>query len=487
MRMPSGTVHATHEQEDEAPKTRSMPQPSSPTPHGGGTDVPASVDAVLRSRGQPLASNTRTFFEPRFGLDLGSVRVHSDNAAATATSALNARAFTVGRDIAFAPNEFRPDTPSGQRLLAHELTHVAQQTHAGTSLVQRQAVTATPEWQKQLDEILPRKVGILVDIDRMVQLTQRYTIDQLRELVALIHADHEAKKFTRDEAGVPGIFGLDETRVGTRLDVPAARLLLSRFPARRASPRKSDEKKATVFSEDVVRDAYVRFHYNALLPEDESEFAPGLPSVIRRNCIAIVHDMLPKLFSSASAVKQIRKRLATLRKESATYTMVHTGDTLARAGVSQRRTEIRFMDAAGKATNGNTEPKTLSVSAWETVMSAVGSDYGWHIFGMALMDGYHSVTLFVDNQSDGKELYWADQWEIEAGDDFKEQAGAISGFRRYEKAGFDGFIEEKTNTWWNNVHRAESKCGKAHPKNWDSACRYNATLMLWHLRRSAEP
>jgi hypothetical protein len=120
-------------------------------------------------------------------------------------------------------------------------------------------------------------------------------------------------------------------------------------------------------------------------------------------------------------------------------------------------------------------------------MSAVGSDSGWHIFGMALMDGYHSVTLFVDNQDGAKTLYWADQWEIEVGDDFKQVPGAISGFRQYEKAGFDGFIETMTNRWWNKVHSPDSKCGKSNPRNWDSACRYDATLMLWHLRKSKEP
>ena len=49
------------------------------------------------------------------------------------------------------------------------------------------------------------------------------------------------------------------------------------------------------------------------------------------------------------------------------------------------------------------------------------------------------------NQPEGKTLYWADQWRIDPGDDFFELPGAISGFRRYEKAGFDKFIETKTN------------------------------------------
>jgi hypothetical protein len=106
---------------------------------------------------------------------------------------------------------------------------------------------------------------------------------------------------------------------------------------------------------------------------------------------------------------------------------------------------------------------------------------------MALMDGYHSVTLFVDNQPEGKTLFWADQWRIDPDDNFFQLPGAISGFRQYDKAGFDKFIEKMTNQWWKGVHQPDSKCGEAKGKNWDSGCRYNATLMLWHLRKVVQP
>jgi hypothetical protein len=430
--------------------------------------------------------------EPRLGFDLGSVRVHRGDAGAAATAALNARAFTVGRDIAFAPGEFRPDTASGQRLLAHELTHVAQQTHAGTPLVQRQPKPTTEPWQTQVEDILPRKVGLLAHMHRIGQLRDRFTTDQLNELIGLIHASSEASTFTRDEAGVPGIFALQDTRIGNRLDVAAARFLLKRFPGPPAAvrpgtvpptPRKSDEKKAAVFSDDVVRDAYIRFHYNAILPGKDDPVPADLPSEIRQNCIAIVHDLAPKLFTSESVVKKIEQSFKTLRQKGQTYTMVHTGDALTGIGVADRRVEIKFKDAAGKTTNGDTEPTTLVSSAWDKVMDKVGSDYGWHIFGMAIMDGHHSVTLFVDNQPGGKTLYWADQWRIDPGDDFFQLPGAISGFRQYGKEGFDKFIETKTNEWWKDVHRPDSKCGKAKGDKWDSGCRYSATLMLWQLRK----
>jgi hypothetical protein len=86
-----------------------------------------SGDDIVRGEGEALDHGVRRFLEPHVGLDLGGVRVHRGDVAAAAATALHARAFTVGRDIAFASGEFRPDTVSGQRLLAHELTHVVQQ------------------------------------------------------------------------------------------------------------------------------------------------------------------------------------------------------------------------------------------------------------------------------------------------------------------------------------------------------------------------
>jgi hypothetical protein len=86
--------------------------------------------------GRPLPRGVRGFFEPRLGLDLAGVRVHTGDAAEAATAALGARAFAYGADIVFGPGELAPQTPAGMRLLAHELVHVAQQSH-GAARVQR--------------------------------------------------------------------------------------------------------------------------------------------------------------------------------------------------------------------------------------------------------------------------------------------------------------------------------------------------------------
>src|ERR1051325_4202824 len=88
----------------------------------------ASSDGVLRSgNGERLAEGTRTLIESRLGADLDDVRIHTDSQAAASAERLNANAFTTGRDIYFASGQYSPGSTSGQRLLAHELTHTMQQ------------------------------------------------------------------------------------------------------------------------------------------------------------------------------------------------------------------------------------------------------------------------------------------------------------------------------------------------------------------------
>jgi Domain of unknown function (DUF4157) len=70
-----------------------------------------TVRETLNSPGQPLDEGTRAFMEPRFGFDFSQVRVHTDAQAAESARAVNAQAYTVGRDLVFGAEEFRPGMP----------------------------------------------------------------------------------------------------------------------------------------------------------------------------------------------------------------------------------------------------------------------------------------------------------------------------------------------------------------------------------------
>jgi len=109
-----------------------------PVTSSASTSAPPIVHEVLGRSGHPLDSSTRAFMEPRFGHDFGNVRVHFDARAATSARSVNALAYTVGHDIVFSDGAFAPDGPSSRSLLAHELTHVVQQSGAHTAQGQLQ-------------------------------------------------------------------------------------------------------------------------------------------------------------------------------------------------------------------------------------------------------------------------------------------------------------------------------------------------------------
>jgi len=160
------------------------------------TGVSPLVHDVLRSPGQPLDSAARAFFEPRFGhdfsnanvanatrwippqlkigdpqnqheqeaasvgeqvirrsppdrsvgeYDLSQIRVHTDLRAAESARALNARAYTVGKDIVFGEGQYEPHKGSGAKVMAHELAHAVQQ-QSDSTFIQRLIRTPYP-WQ----------------------------------------------------------------------------------------------------------------------------------------------------------------------------------------------------------------------------------------------------------------------------------------------------------------------------------------------------
>ena len=113
---------------------------------------------LTQSSGFPLDSRLRSFFGARFGCDLSRVRVHTGLAAQEAAAALAARAFTVGCDVVFADGEYRPETPSGRWLLAHELAHVVQQQDAFDRASDRIGLPTDPA-EREADEAADRTLA----------------------------------------------------------------------------------------------------------------------------------------------------------------------------------------------------------------------------------------------------------------------------------------------------------------------------------------
>ena len=110
-------------------------------------DLETRINAA-RGSGQPLSEGVREPMEQVFGTDFGGVRMHAGSEADMMNRQLGARAFTTGQDIFLRDGEYSPASDSGRKLLAHELTHVVQQTGNGQSQrridERKHPATATP-------------------------------------------------------------------------------------------------------------------------------------------------------------------------------------------------------------------------------------------------------------------------------------------------------------------------------------------------------
>ncbi len=120
--------------------------------------APPIVHEALRSPGQPLDAATRATLEPRLGHDFSHVRVHTDAQAAASARSVNALAYTVGRDVVFGAGQYAPSTPHGQRLLAHELTHVIQQGTASPATASLAVGPTDDAFEREADTIA-RHIG----------------------------------------------------------------------------------------------------------------------------------------------------------------------------------------------------------------------------------------------------------------------------------------------------------------------------------------
>jgi hypothetical protein len=136
----------------------------------GAAVAPAVVHDALRTSGRPLDRPTRALMEPRFGHDFGNVSVHTDARAAESARAVGALAYTVGSHVVFGEGRFDPRSTGGQRLLAHELTHVVQQSRSAKPMVQRDTPagqTQTPAKPPVPDDKSPERKAAMAEVAKI--------------------------------------------------------------------------------------------------------------------------------------------------------------------------------------------------------------------------------------------------------------------------------------------------------------------------------
>jgi len=505
-------------------------------------DLHHRIEVLSHAGGSAFPESSRIFMQQRFGYDLSKVRIHIGAEAAATAQALNARAFTIGRNVVFGAGQYAPETSAGKRLLAHELAHVIQQQGAESAPSPPQGKTRfeherfpqsagifqtpTPKAQTHagilhhVPDAKVQRAGFFENLARFFgggtfseKELQQY-LQSLRDRRAIeddFDSDNKArevvKRWKRGDSKyafldveikilliqemLSGFAGnddenaiLDLLRGATDSDFSMIltniranqlhealhgaeqeeldELLAQRGTGSRGQSqggmRGAEVPSREIFPEERVQEAQERFMENALLGE------------ARSHCIKIIHEVLPGLFAHDEQLqRRVSESLRRLRRRGATYTIDHTGDALRRLGVASGSREVFFADNNG---NHRAEPGNLESSAWTAIMNMVGNEVGWHIFGMSIFNGYHSAAVFVNHRPDGRKLvYWADQWAIGPGEDFHQEEGSASGFRRYEQPGFDRFIEQITHKWWCQ----KSTCDNAH---------WHARLTVWKIYAS---
>lgn len=178
-----------------------------------GNNAAAAIQS-LKGSGQQLPASEQHFFESRFHKDFSQVRIHTDNRAHQAAQLVQARAFTLGNDIVFNRGEYAPLTNTGRSLLAHELTHVVQQSRTHKPLIQRQQQrqrqayltlpqaidTTTSEqnrWRRRIDSLVRQMFGLRgsglssarVDFVSQAELNRRLPSENLEENLFEIFVD----------------------------------------------------------------------------------------------------------------------------------------------------------------------------------------------------------------------------------------------------------------------------------------------------------
>jgi hypothetical protein len=185
------------EEEEELPLQAKEENRQTPEPH---PNLESRLRA-LQGGGQPLPRPVRAFFEPRFGTDFSRVRLHTDEAAGSLAATVQARAFTMGRDIIFGRGHYAPGTLTGKRLLAHELSHVLQQNHNGA--IRREANPVAPAREKEgfestLDAIKTAAKEDALRVQKILQDNIYLGPFNQRNILAII------RPWTQKPAEIPG-------------------------------------------------------------------------------------------------------------------------------------------------------------------------------------------------------------------------------------------------------------------------------------------
>jgi hypothetical protein len=374
--------------------------------------VPASGPMPTSGKERPLTSEDRSFFEPRFGWDFSGVRIRQDEGEADRRGAA---AFTLGHQITLGRD-------ANRSVLAHELAHVVQYDRGAPRMVR-----AKPKEDPDVPQELLDKPDLTADSH---QLHARYDnitpwlAQRLRpsELMLLMSNRWMILRELSERA-------LRAGRTFTNADITAMR----NFFATTAHQREREFQRLRSSTSTTTDD----WHVDELAGKN-----------LHLSCIQVVRESLWKLFGDKAGL--------AIPKESKENAMDPTMTRL-RTGPG-RATEAQPFYYLSKTRHripkgGGARPESLENSIWDWIIAATHDDPGWSVFGVSIMDGYHSVIISVDNSDLGSpKIYMSDHTRHHGPDAFEEMERAASGhegeYRSTSKRGLDEYILYASKVFW---------------------------------------
>lgn len=238
----------------------------------GTSEAPGIVDEAINSEGEHINKKTRSFMESRMGYDFSDVKIHTGPVAAKSAQAINALAYTSGNHVVFNEGQYTPDTESGKKLLAHELTHVIQQSSGiRRRLIQRTcgpAQIGSPEGCHRPTAAVPESPRYLFDIN-----CDTFAGDN--------EVDLRASAQTYGDGDTIEIHGLasDEGEVNYNFNLSCARALRAKSIVEEVAAEKGIHLNLILYAHGPIEGEYQPVNRSIAIVRYTHELPPDTPTV----------------------------------------------------------------------------------------------------------------------------------------------------------------------------------------------------------------
>jgi hypothetical protein len=336
---------------------------------GEAMTAPASVDRVLSSPGRPLDPSLQQDMGQRFGHDFSRVRIHTGVEAERSARDVNANAYTVGQNVVFASGQYEPREQRGRHLVAHELTHVIQQSGSMTPYVAR----SVDDWLSSSIKLSTLSyTQLLSEADELAQYLDRQTTSsadtaRIEEVLTMLRVEINRRKAKTDETeNLPGRNARRDPRGRSRRAAVSPK---SALPLPERYPRVLTEMTSVAYDDPVeMRAEYdlimqwlareeISKSERRILIEERNRLDPQLSSdrervVYARHAERVSAALTPAAKDEANALRQLASTIENITADPSNpniFAIYHQGERVTISRVQRDRLHVDLMTALQKA------------------------------------------------------------------------------------------------------------------------------------------